>query len=153
MASIGRRIALIAHRNCTLSALTLLAVAWTHAAAQLSSELPPQPQITVSQTKDGLAATIGGETLHVSVCAESVIHVVASPIDAASAIPEQPWMLAPAESCPGTKFDFSKLRGIGQIIHDTSSLIEDYAMLVKEYHHLEFWLTTTSEGLLKAAKK
>ena len=53
----------------------------------------------------------------------------------------------------GTKFDFSKLRGIGQIIHDTSSLIEDYAMLVKEYHHLEFWLTTTSEGLLKAAKK
>jgi len=108
MASIGRRIALIAHRNCTLSALTLLAVAWTHAAAQLSSELPPQPQITVSQTKDGLAATIGGETLHVSVCAESVIHVVASPIDAASAIPEQPWMLAPAESCPGTKFDFSK---------------------------------------------
>jgi alpha-D-xyloside xylohydrolase len=79
-----------------------------HASAQLSSDLPPQAPITVSQTKTGLSATIGGETLDVTVCNDAVIHIVASPTGAASAIPEQPWMLAPAESCPGAKFDFVK---------------------------------------------
>ena len=108
MATIGSGIGLIAYRRCIAFVPILLAVAWMHASAQLSSDLPPQAPITVSQTKTGLSATIGGETLDVTVCNDAVIHIVASPTGAASAIPEQPWMLAPAESCPGAKFDFVK---------------------------------------------
>src|ERR1700677_428413 len=95
MSTIGRRIGLIVDRTCNLGALILLAVACTRTTAQLSSDLPTQPQITVSATKDGLTAKIGSETLHVTVCGDAVIHVVASPINAASAVPEQPWMLPP----------------------------------------------------------
>jgi alpha-D-xyloside xylohydrolase len=98
---------LIAFRPVVVCVLALLAAA-QYTAAQLSSELPPLPQITVSETKDGLAAKIGNETLHVSVCADAVIHIVASPIDATSATPEQPWMLSPSESCSGAKFEFAK---------------------------------------------
>ena len=57
------------------------------------------------------------------------------------------------QAVSNSTFDFSKLRGVGQIIHDTSSLIEDYAMMVKEYHHLEMFLTNLSGNLLTAAKK
>ena len=108
MGTTGRRTGLIEYWKCILPALLLLAVTRMRASAQLSGDLPPLPQISVSEAKDGLAATIGSETLHISVCADTVIHVVASPVGAASAVPEQPWMLAPAESCPGAKFRLVK---------------------------------------------
>jgi alpha-D-xyloside xylohydrolase len=108
MGTTGRRTGLIEYWKCILPALLLLAVTRMPASAQLSGDLPPLPQISVSEAKDGLAATIGSETLHISVCADTVIHVVASPVGAASAVPEQPWMLAPAESCPGAKFRLVK---------------------------------------------
>lgn len=75
--------------------------------AQLSSELPPMPQISASETKEGMVAKIGDETLHLAVCSDSVVHVVASPTGSLSAEPDQPWMLAPSESCPGAAFKFS----------------------------------------------
>lgn len=52
-----------------------------------------------------------------------------------------------------TNFDLSKLSGIATIVNDTGILIEQYAMLVKEYHHLEWFLTTTCEEALKLMKK
>jgi alpha-D-xyloside xylohydrolase len=75
--------------------------------AQLSSELPPQPAISVSEAKDGFSAKIGSEDLKVTVCRESVIHVIASPDNGSSGSSEQPWMLAQNESCPGATFQFS----------------------------------------------
>jgi alpha-D-xyloside xylohydrolase len=75
--------------------------------AQLSSELPPQPAISVSKAKDGFSAKIGSEDLKVTVCRESVIHVIASPEKGSSGSSEQPWMLAQNESCPGAVFQFS----------------------------------------------
>src|ERR1700724_1404521 len=63
--------------------------------------IPPQPPITVTQTDDGMKATIGSETLHVEVCGESVIHVTASPKPLSEVIHNQPWMLDRRQSVPG----------------------------------------------------
>jgi alpha-D-xyloside xylohydrolase len=63
-------------------------------------------QISTSETKDGMVAKIGDETLHLTVCSDSVIHVVAGPENGSSAGEDQPWMLAPNDSCPGAAFTF-----------------------------------------------
>ena len=78
-----------------------------HGWAQLSSELPPQPQITVTGTAGGLSAIIGSESLHATVCSDTVIHIVAGPGEPSSASPEQPWMLPASDACPGAKFEFT----------------------------------------------
>ncbi len=49
--------------------------------------------------------------------------------------------------------DLHRISGLAAIMNDTGVLIEQYAMLVKEYHHLEFWLNTVVEETLKSAKK
>ena len=75
--------------------------------AQLLGALPPLPPIAVAQAPDGFTATIGPENLHLSVCGEAVIHVVASPGSLDSIRPDQPWILDAQQSCPGAKFQFS----------------------------------------------
>ena len=76
--------------------------------AQLG-DLPPLPRITVSETHEGFTATIGNENLRLTVCSDSVIHVVAGPGDAATTPGgEQPWMLPLPESCPGATFKFAQ---------------------------------------------
>jgi alpha-D-xyloside xylohydrolase len=92
----------------TLLCLSCLCAASPRVAAQLLGDIPPLPNIAVTQTTQGLAATVGGESLHVTVCGDFVIHVVASPVDASAASPHQPWMLAPSESCPGAAFHFAR---------------------------------------------
>jgi alpha-D-xyloside xylohydrolase len=77
------------------------------AAAQLGGE-PPFPEISVTEAKDGLIATIGEENLHMTVCNDSVIHVLAQPAVPQSSAPIQPWMLPPEESCPGAHFTYAK---------------------------------------------
>ena len=77
-------------------------------AAQIpGAAIPPQPPTTVTQTDDGMTATIGNETLHVAVCGESVIHVVASPKPLSEAVHDQPWMLDRQQACPGAPFQFA----------------------------------------------
>jgi alpha-D-xyloside xylohydrolase len=66
------------------------------------------PEITVSETHAGLTAKIGNENLRLTVCTDSVIHVVAGPADAASDNADQPWMLPASESCPGATFKFAQ---------------------------------------------
>ena len=75
--------------------------------AQLGGD-PPMPAVSVEQVKDGFAAKVGDESVHVTVCSESVIHVVASPPASQPAPLPQPWMLPAQESCPGSKFEFVK---------------------------------------------
>ena len=85
---------------CSVLQLPLMAT------AQLGGE-PPSPAISVTEVKDGLTATIGDETLHLTVCNDSVIHVVSGP--AVSPPPSsQPWMLPPEESCPRGRFVYTK---------------------------------------------
>jgi len=75
--------------------------------AQLGA-LPPLPPITAARAGDGLMAKIGDENLHLSVCGDSVIHVVASPKPLDSISHDQPWILDPKQSCPGARFQFSE---------------------------------------------
>ena len=77
--------------------------------AQVLGAVPPLPPITVSRAGDGLMAKIGDESLQVSVCRDSVIHVVASPKSLDSIRHrDQPWMLDPRQSCPGAQFQFAE---------------------------------------------
>lgn len=52
-----------------------------------------------------------------------------------------------------TEMELSKLTGVAVIINDTGKLIESYAMLIREYHHLEHFLTTISISALSLMKK
>ena len=61
----------------------------------------------MTAVKDGLTAKIGDETLHLTVCNDSVIHIVSSP-EVSPPLPSQPWMLPSEESCPGARFAFTK---------------------------------------------
>ena len=80
----------------------------TPLAAQLLGAIPALPPVVVTQTADGLTATIGDETLRVSVCNASVIHVIATPKPPGSIKDDHPWILDPKQSCPGAKFQFSQ---------------------------------------------
>jgi alpha-D-xyloside xylohydrolase len=75
--------------------------------AQLG-ELPPMPPINAANTADGFQAKIGNETLHLTVCTDSVIHIVTAPGDQPSNPGNPPWMLPPSESCPGAAFKYAQ---------------------------------------------
>ena len=77
-------------------------------AAQLLGAIPALPPVVVTRTSDGLTAKIGDETLQVSVCSASVIHVVATPKPPESIHHDQAWILDPKQSCPGAQFQFSQ---------------------------------------------
>jgi alpha-D-xyloside xylohydrolase len=66
------------------------------------------PAISVEQTAQGFRATIGSETLHVTVCGDDVIHVVAGPGDPSASSAVEPWMLDASKSCPGAHFQFAQ---------------------------------------------
>jgi alpha-D-xyloside xylohydrolase len=76
--------------------------------AQTPSKYPPLPPITVGKTDDGMLAKIGDENLHVTVCTDSVIHVVASPKPLESLHSPQPWLLDAKQACPGAAFQFAE---------------------------------------------
>ena len=71
-------------------------------------DLPPLPAISVEQTEQGFHASVGPESVEVSVCRISVIHVVASPQGPVSAEHPHPWMLDKVDACPGAKFSFTQ---------------------------------------------
>jgi len=90
----------------------ILAICWffwgtTEARAQLW-EVPPLPPVKYAPAPDGMTATIGNESLHVSVCRSSVIHFVATPESPDTLRHNEPWMLESKDSCPGAKFQLSQ---------------------------------------------
>jgi alpha-D-xyloside xylohydrolase len=89
-------------------ALSFLVTYSTPLTAQLLGQIPPLPSVVVTRTDDGLMANIGDETLRVSVCNVSVIHVTATPKSPESIRHDQPWILDPKQSCPGAQFQFSQ---------------------------------------------
>ncbi len=79
------------------------------AARPLSGQnAPPLPPIAVHQAPNGLWATVGAEHVSVTVCGASVIHVVASPDEAAVKTEPRPWMLDAREACPGAVFTYAQ---------------------------------------------
>jgi alpha-D-xyloside xylohydrolase len=77
-------------------------------------QLPGLPPITVEQTEHGLRGHVGEELVDVTVCSDSVIHVVASPNGPPAEHPK-PWMLDAKEACPGAAFTFTKNAGAAVI--------------------------------------
>ena len=52
-----------------------------------------------------MAAGNGTETVHVSVCASGIIHIVAGPGDPKAASPQEPWIV---QACTPAPFDFTE---------------------------------------------
>ncbi len=76
--------------------------------AQIPGQTTPQPPTAqVTQTATGFDATLGSETMRVTVCSDAAIHVVTHPQATDVTLP-QPWLLPAAQSCPGTHFDFAQ---------------------------------------------
>jgi len=77
--------------------------------AQMPGQSTPQePPVVVTHSEHGLRATLGDEQLAITVCGESVIHIVGTPSASIRNDSPRPWMLDVKESCPGAKFEFDK---------------------------------------------
>lgn len=56
------------------------------------------------------------------------------------------------EKAVQSDFDFNAITGIANTLHNTGELLESYGLLVKEYHHMEFWLASVIEAIIKQKK-
>ena len=72
-------------------------------------DLPSLPQVKMTQSARGANATVGEETVEITVCGESTIHIVAKP-NARVTEGTRPWMLDSEHSCAGGAFTYSKTR-------------------------------------------
>jgi len=102
----------IVHTACgtwaAMPVLCLLLAAPPMTTAQMPGQKAPgPPPAQIEQTSHGIRATAGREVLEVTVCTDSVVHVVATPEPAAPAAP-RPWMLEARQSCPGAPFTFTQ---------------------------------------------
>ena len=88
-------------------ALVLCVVSRISLAQMPGQKMPGLEPTVVEQTSYGMHATAGRESLDVTVCADSVIHVVARPEKAEHEV-QQPWMLDAQQSCPGVPFTFAQ---------------------------------------------
>jgi alpha-D-xyloside xylohydrolase len=81
-------------------------------------DVPPLPPVKYAQAQDGISATIGNESVHISVCRPSVIHFVSTP-EPPTTRQIKPWMLDSKESCPGAKFKVSETTDAAILTTDT----------------------------------
>src|SRR5947209_17617498 len=78
------------------------------ASAQMPGQkVPGPPPAQVKQVSHGIRAIVGSEVIEITVCTDSVIHVVAIPEPSVPATP-RPWMLDAQQSCPGAPFAFTQ---------------------------------------------
>ena len=63
----------------------------------------------------GLVARNNREALEVTVCGDSLIHVMARPLGAPASTELQPWMLSKSDVCPGSAFQFSRSNGVATL--------------------------------------
>ncbi len=90
-----------------------------------------------------MTATIGNESVHISVCRSSVIHFVASPEPPDTIRPSQPWMLDSKQSCPGAKFQISQTSEAAILTTDALKI-----ELSLKWGNVQF-STATGQGLLR----
>jgi alpha-D-xyloside xylohydrolase len=68
--------------------------------------IPDLPRVIAQQSEHGIHAAMGSEAIDVTICSQSIIHVVAHP-DAPPARPKpKPWLLEGDAACPGVAFQF-----------------------------------------------
>ncbi len=93
-------------RRC-LPIVFLLGAAANGMAQMPGQSLPGLEPTTAQQSQQGMHATVGAETLDITVCGASAIHVFARPNATVQTGP-QPWMLDAGQSCPGAPFQFTQ---------------------------------------------
>ena len=59
-----------------------------------------QPPVSVAKDATGVVVHNGDETVHISVCGPSILHIVAGPGDPTSASPATPWLVHPCTPQP-----------------------------------------------------
>jgi alpha-D-xyloside xylohydrolase len=89
------------------SILVLLSIARNGMGQMPGQNRPDLPPTAVERSEHGMRATVGSEVIDITVCSDSVIHVVAKP-DASTPTDPQPWMLDAGQSCPGAPFQFAQ---------------------------------------------
>jgi alpha-D-xyloside xylohydrolase len=95
-------------RTISISVLLVLFSSAHAAIGQMpGQERPGLAPVAAQQSEHGFHATIGSETLDVTVCDNSAIHVLAKP-DATAQIGQKPWMLDASHSCAGAPFQFTQ---------------------------------------------
>jgi alpha-D-xyloside xylohydrolase len=73
--------------------------------ACLGSSVAAAAAVTVERQANGVVVHNGEETLHLTVCGSSAIHVVSGPGNPAAASPQQPWIVNPCQPAP---FEFTQ---------------------------------------------
>jgi hypothetical protein len=91
----------LAFRFVAFFAVTLALSACGAKAQTVIGEFPHPAAFQVTQSPTGFTAHNDFEALEVTVCDDSRVHVVARSAQAPPANQQQPWMLSPAQSCPG----------------------------------------------------
>ena len=92
-----------------LAGLGLLTVPASSALGQdFTGEVPRPAAMQAAKSPTGLTAHNDREVLEVTVCGDSLVHVVARPVESPASTAQRPWMLDRAESCPGSAFQFSQ---------------------------------------------
>ncbi len=90
-----------------LIGLTFLAAAVAPGQTVIEEFPHPAPMEAV-QSPAGMTAHNGREVLEVTVCGDSLIHIVARPAGTPISTAPRPWMLEQAQSCPGAAFRLSQ---------------------------------------------
>lgn len=111
--------------SCLMFASAILAPFLITAPAALSQtvidEYPHPAAMQVSQSPGGFTARNSREALQVTLCSDSVVHVVARPAGAPDSQSPRPWMLSKSEACPGIAAQFSQSSGVATLT--TSNLV------------------------------
>ncbi len=93
----------------TLAFMMQITASAIKAEAQTEVDDPPRPSVMqVEQSPSGLIAHNDFETLEVSICGTSLVHVVGRPAGSPASEAPRPWMLYKAQSCPGAAFQFAQ---------------------------------------------
>lgn len=155
-----------ASRSTLLPMLTcLVAIAMTpsNMVAQTATGQVAHPaRMQAAESLGGLTAHNGYEVLEVTVCGDSLIHVVARSAEAPGSKAPRPWMLDGGEGCPGAAFKFNQTGEGETTTLTTARLIVSLAAehgsltfktvggerLVQEYPNLpRTYLPSTTAGL------
>src|SRR6185437_5951506 len=95
-------------RAWRVNRLTLICAAVVSAGMVAAAPLvyaADEAAITVEKDAAGMVMHHGDETVHVSVCGPTVVHIVAGPGDPKGASPFTPWLL---HACEPGQFEFAQ---------------------------------------------
>ncbi|MDE3187749.1 MAG: DUF5110 domain-containing protein [Acidobacteriota bacterium] len=74
----------------------------------ITGEVPHPTSMQAERSAGGLIARNDREVLEVTVCGDSLVHVVARPLKSPPPAEQKPWMLSAQDACPGSAFQFTQ---------------------------------------------